>query len=52
MSEGRAAKRWKQGFVRNQAKVIVACDFFVSVTLSFRLLYVFVAMTVQCDFEL
>jgi hypothetical protein len=29
-------------FVRNHAKAIVACDFFVVVTASFRLLYVFV----------
>jgi putative transposase len=33
-------------FVRNEAKAIVACDFFVSVTLSFRVLYVFVAMDI------
>ncbi len=33
-------------FVRNQAKAIVACDFFISITLSFRVLYVFVAMEV------
>jgi len=26
-------------FLRNQAKVIVACDFFVTVTATFRLLY-------------
>ena len=33
-------------FVRNQANVIVACDFFVSVSLTFRFLYVFVAMEI------
>ena len=38
-------QRWVT-FVRNHAKAIVACDFFVSVTVSFRLLYVFVAMEI------
>jgi putative transposase len=38
-------QRWTS-FVRNQAKVIVACDFFVSVSLTFRCLYVFVAMEI------
>jgi len=33
-------------FLRNQAKGIVACDFFISVTLTFRVLYVFVAMEI------
>jgi putative transposase len=37
--------RWST-FVRNHAKGIVACDFFVSVTASFRVLYVFVAMEI------
>ena len=37
--------RWST-FVRNQARAIVACDFFISVTASFRVLYVFVAMEV------
>jgi transposase InsO family protein len=32
--------------VRNHARAIVACDFFVSVTARFRILYVFVAMEV------
>jgi len=32
--------------MQNQAKAIVACDFFVSVTATFRILYVFVAMEV------
>jgi len=42
---GSSGQRWST-FVRNHAKVIVACDFFVSVTASFRILYVFVAMEV------
>jgi putative transposase len=33
-------------FVRNHAQGILACDFFVSVTASFRVLYVFVIMEV------
>jgi putative transposase len=36
-------QRWLT-FVRNHAKVIVACDFFVVVTATFRTLYVFVVM--------
>jgi putative transposase len=36
-------QRWLT-FVRNHAKAIVACDFFVVVTASFRLLYVFVVL--------
>ena len=36
-------QRW-QTFVRNHAKAIVACDFCVVVTATFRLLYVFVVM--------
>ena len=38
-------QRWAT-FVRNHAKAIVACDFFISVTTTFRVLYVFVAMEV------
>jgi hypothetical protein len=38
-------QRWTT-FVRNHAQAIVACDFFVSVTASFRILYVFFAMEV------
>ena len=34
---------WKT-FMQNHAKAIVACDFFVSVTATFQILYVFVAM--------
>ena len=36
-------QRWLT-FIHNHAKVIVACDFFVVVTASFRTLYVFVIM--------
>ena len=32
--------------MRNQAKAIVACDFFISITLCFRVLYVFVAVEI------
>src|SRR5262249_27688093 len=35
--------RWLS-FVRNHARVVVACDFFVVVTATFRMLYVFVIM--------
>ena len=42
---GNSGQRWTT-FVRNHAQAIVACDYFVSVTASFRLLYVFVAMEV------
>ena len=42
---GSSGQRWTT-FVRNHAQAIVACDFFVSVTASFRVLYVFVAMEV------
>jgi len=37
------SQRWRT-FVRNHAQVIVACDFCVVVTATFRLLYVFVVM--------
>jgi hypothetical protein len=37
--------RWST-FVRSHAKAAVACDFFVSVTATFRVLYVFVAMEI------
>ena len=36
-------QRWLT-FVRNHAQAIVACDFFVVVTATFRVLYVFVVM--------
>ena len=42
---GSSDQRWST-FVRNHAKMIVACDFFVSVTATFRILYVFVAMEI------
>ena len=42
---GVSNQRWKT-FIHNHAKAIVACDFFVSVTVTFRVLYVFVAMEV------
>jgi putative transposase len=38
-----SSQRWST-FVRNHAKAIVACDFCVVVTATFRLLYVFVVM--------
>ena len=38
-----SSQRW-QTFVRNHAQAIVACDFCVVVTATFRLLYVFVVM--------
>jgi hypothetical protein len=37
-------KQRRPTFVHNHAKVIVACDFFVVVTTSFRILYVFVIL--------
>lgn len=36
-------QRWST-FLKNHAKVILACDFFVAVTVTFRLLYVFVVI--------
>src|SRR4030095_16490419 len=38
-------QRWMT-FIRNHAKAIVACDFFVVVTATFRVVYVFVIMEV------
>ena len=38
-----SSQRWRT-FVRNHAQAIVACDFCVVVTATFRLLYVFVVM--------
>jgi putative transposase len=43
---GNSVQRWTT-FVRNHGRAIVACDFFVSVTASFRVPYVFVAMKVD-----
>jgi len=39
----RGDQRWSI-FVKNHAKVILACDFFVAVTATFRMLYVFVVI--------
>jgi putative transposase len=44
-SGGARDQRWAT-FVRNHAKAIVACDFFVSITATFQILYVFVAMEI------
>ena len=43
--DGRRSQHWST-FVRNHARAILACDFFVTVTATFRLLYVFVIMEV------
>jgi transposase InsO family protein len=49
LRDGRPARtpdpkqRWLS-FVHNHAKVIIACDFFVVVTATFRVLYIFVVM--------
>lgn len=37
----RGDQRWST-FLKNHAKAIIACDFFVAVTVTFRMLYVFV----------
>jgi putative transposase len=42
---GVSSQRWST-FVRNHAQAILACDFFVTVTANFRLLYVFVIMEI------
>ena len=42
---GRHGQRWST-FIRNHAKATVACDFFISVTATFRIIYVFVAMEI------
>src|SRR3989442_1488459 len=39
------SQRWMT-FVRNHAKFIIACDFFIVITATFRLVYVFVIMEV------
>ena len=39
----RGDQRWST-FLKNHARAIVACDFFVAVTVTFRLLYVFVVI--------
>jgi hypothetical protein len=38
-----ADQRWST-FLKNHAKAILACDFFVAVTATFRMLYVFVVI--------
>jgi hypothetical protein len=45
---GVSNQRWK-AFIQNHAKAIVACDFFISLTATFRVLYVFVAMEMAPD---
>ena len=42
---GSEDQRWAT-FVRNHARGMIACDFFVSVTVCFRILYVFVALEI------
>jgi putative transposase len=42
---GHRSQRWTT-FVRNHAQTLLACDFFVTVTVTFRMLYVFVIMEV------
>lgn len=44
-SGGPRDQRWAK-FVRNDAKAMVACDFLVSVTAKFQILYVFVALEI------
>lgn len=44
--EGLSSQRWMT-FVRNHAQAILACDFFLTVTTAFRVLYVFVVMEVS-----
>jgi len=40
-----ASERWT-AFVKNHAKALLACDFFVTVTVNFRILYVLVIMEI------
>ena len=42
---GMTSQRWMT-FVRNHANAMIACDFFIVVTATFRLVYVFVVMEV------
>jgi putative transposase len=42
---GARSQTWST-FVRNHASAVVACDFFVSITATFRVLYVFVVLEV------
>ena len=39
----RGDQRWAT-FLKNHAKAILACDFFVAVTATFRMFYVFVVI--------
>jgi hypothetical protein len=39
----RGDQRWSS-FLKNHAKAIIACDFFVAITATFRMLYVFVVI--------
>jgi len=42
---GMPSQRWST-FVRNHASVVLACDFFIAITATFRVFYVFVVMEV------
>jgi putative transposase len=42
-----ASQNWK-AFVRNHARVLLACDFMVAFTARFRILYIFVVMEIGC----
>ena len=44
-------QRWST-FIKNHAEAIVACDFFVSMTATFRILYVFVARSRLGEFSI
>jgi len=43
VGQPRGDQRWST-FLKNHAKVILACDFFIAVTATFRMLYVFVVI--------
>jgi transposase InsO family protein len=43
LGKPRSDQRWAT-FLRNHARAIIACDFFVTATVTFRLLYVFVVI--------
>lgn len=47
----RGDQQWST-FLRNHAHVIVACDFFVAVTSTFKMLYVFVVILPKGQFHL